>query len=160
MKVYHISRLKMFSKLEREEIHNLILSSITPLIKTDQNDRLLKWCTKAVSQLELCPNLKVAKFQWDVIFHYFQPSDIENLIVSTQRDIDLVKKMFIESCDLPENYTLQEPEETFQEVVVSDTCIKCKSTDTITFARQTRSADEPTSYYSECLTCKHKWRSG
>ena len=152
----------MFSKLERDEIHSVILSSITPLIKTDQidDDKLLKWCTKVVSQLDLCPNLKVAKFQWDVILHYFQTSDIENLMVSTKRDIELVKKMFIESCDFPQKYTLQEPAETFQEIVVSDKCITCKSTDTITFARQTRSADEPTSYYSECLTCKHKWRSG
>jgi DNA-directed RNA polymerase subunit M/transcription elongation factor TFIIS len=37
-------------------------------------------------------------------------------------------------------------------------CFKCKSKRVFSFAKQTRSADEPTSVFSECAECKHKWK--
>jgi DNA-directed RNA polymerase subunit M/transcription elongation factor TFIIS len=38
-------------------------------------------------------------------------------------------------------------------------CKKCGSDKTISHSVQDRSADEPASVYSQCLSCKFKWRS-
>jgi DNA-directed RNA polymerase subunit M/transcription elongation factor TFIIS len=139
-----------------------ILFAITPLIQKEQctDIQIKKWCSKTASLLGLYSNLSLAKFELEEILHYFKSSDINTLTIGTERDAELVLSMFTENIPEQECFHLQKPEETFQEIVESDACTKCKSTDTMTLARQTRSADEPTSYYSECYTCKHKWRSG
>ena len=37
-------------------------------------------------------------------------------------------------------------------------CRRCNSVDIFQYSLQTRSADEPTSEYGECLSCKFSWR--
>lgn len=37
-------------------------------------------------------------------------------------------------------------------------CSKCGSKRTISFTRQTRSSDESTSVFAQCVECKQKWR--
>ena len=41
-------------------------------------------------------------------------------------------------------------------------CPKCKQFKTFSFQKQSRSADEPMTTYSNCLNrnCNHKWREG
>lgn len=37
------------------------------------------------------------------------------------------------------------------------TCLKCKSKKILTFSKQTRSGDEPTSVFAKCSNCSHQW---
>ncbi len=39
-------------------------------------------------------------------------------------------------------------------------CLNCKSTNTISFQKQVRSADEPMSTFISCLSCGYKYREG
>lgn len=36
-------------------------------------------------------------------------------------------------------------------------CPRCKKNKTISFQKQTRSADEPMTTFAECINCRHKW---
>jgi DNA-directed RNA polymerase subunit M/transcription elongation factor TFIIS len=36
-------------------------------------------------------------------------------------------------------------------------CTKCKSHKILSFSKQTRSGDEPTSVFAKCSNCQHKW---
>lgn len=37
-------------------------------------------------------------------------------------------------------------------------CTRCRSTDTVTFQKQTRSADEGMTNFSSCNACGHRWK--
>ena len=37
-------------------------------------------------------------------------------------------------------------------------CGKCKSKRTLSYAKQTRAADEPTSIFAQCVDCGNQWR--
>ena len=37
------------------------------------------------------------------------------------------------------------------------TCKKCKSNKVLSFSRQVRSSDEPTSVFAQCTNCKARW---
>ena len=118
-----------------------------------------EWCKKTTSVLCLYRKLPVIMFQMDELFRYLLLSDVLENNVRIHRDEEHIHNLFISSSNNKTNLNLQSPEETFEEKVESDPCPKCRLTETLTIPIQRRSADEPISYYSQCLNCKHRWRT-
>jgi DNA-directed RNA polymerase subunit M/transcription elongation factor TFIIS len=57
---------------------------------------------------------------------------------------------------LEEEYYFQSNPIDFEEGVLD--CFRCGSKKTISFQRQTRSADEGATTFAQCVECKHRWR--
>lgn len=135
-----------------------MLATLRLKFQSDPNltdNQLQDWCKKA---LAIPYESRIAQLKRDELLHYVTAEDIRNLRVISNRDYLYLKQLFVESQD--KNMSkLQTPEETFGEKVSSEPCRKCGSVETITMAIQVRSADEPTSYYSQCESCSHRWRA-
>lgn len=119
------------------------------------------WLEKKVEEAVGDSEIK-KKFAIEEMVHYLKVGE-NALGKAFRKDYDVV-------CDLYKQQTLtkkknsigiQDPEVTLGNVCskLVNLCRKCKSKNTLTMAIQTRSADEPTSYYSQCYSCNHKWRS-
>ncbi len=55
------------------------------------------------------------------------------------------------------DYFMETPFEVEEGVIE---CLKCNGKYTFSYQRQTRSADEMSTTFSQCMTCGNKWRNG
>lgn len=93
--------------------------------------------------------------QREEVLHYLTKEQLEQGIVSMQAEHEYLVSQY----SLPTAPSqLRTPVETFGEKTATPPCVKCKSRDTTFFAIQNRSADEPTSYFFQCNTCRHSWK--
>lgn len=122
------------------------------------HQQIRAWALKAVQKISLVRATKT--LQMDELFHYLTAYDIQNNIVNLKYDFDQVKKLYQDKKINIKHNLLQDTKTTFGEHVSSVRCRKCKSDNTVTKPYQSRAADEPTSYYSQCVSCEYIWRSG
>jgi DNA-directed RNA polymerase subunit M/transcription elongation factor TFIIS len=121
------------------------------------SDRATTWISKLLGILAQASDLDGAIFQLDEVIHYFKPSDFESNSIELGRDKDMLKHLY-DSHSETKSTKIQAPEQTFGEATESEPCRKCRSKRTITILVQSRSLDEPTSEYSQCFQCNHRWR--
>jgi DNA-directed RNA polymerase subunit M/transcription elongation factor TFIIS len=120
------------------------------------------WVVRAEPVLRLFKTPEQRTFHMEEIMHYITLSDVISGKVYMGYDTDHVNHLFASDgkygCKENLSECLQTPEQTFGEKVTSEPCKKCQSDNTITLAIQRKSADEPVSYYTQCLNCNCRWR--
>lgn len=108
--------------------------------------------SKLNSYLSLYNDEDLADFQRQEILHYCTDTSK----IPHNPELDYVISEYKKLSNVTIN--LQTPTQTFGEELKTQPCIKCKSTNVASQAIQTRSADEPTSYFHECRQCLHRWK--
>jgi DNA-directed RNA polymerase subunit M/transcription elongation factor TFIIS len=115
------------------------------------------WCRKVAARLNDYMNSDLAEFKCSEVLHYVTEDHVRQGFVNMHSDRTCVhlKTTVSEGAPFPK---LSSPEHTFGETT-STKCLKCDSTKLLSMARQTRSSDEPTNYYFQCLQCQHRWKN-
>ena len=153
----------------REKIaHDLLLRKIHKENWVVTPEVIKKWFEKANERMSHYRSVNVLTFQLDETIHYLTLDQLLNCIVPHKAEnafvIDLFKQLSpdekLTSTGKIYKEKLQKPSDTFGEQVVGALCKKCKRSEAAFFALQTRSADEPTSYYWQCKDskCNHRWK--
>jgi DNA-directed RNA polymerase subunit M/transcription elongation factor TFIIS len=115
------------------------------------------WCNKANDALLLYESDDVMNFKRLEILHYLTQEQLQHGNVEFNPD-----QLFMQQCYPTQGrkLTLQSFETTFNTRIKGLKCPNCQKRNATTLERQTRSMDEPSSYYSHCNDCNHQWRSG
>jgi DNA-directed RNA polymerase subunit M/transcription elongation factor TFIIS len=120
-----------------------------------------QWILKVNLHMAHYRSFSVVQFQLEELIHYLTLDQLQNIIIPANSEqqcvIDMYKTMETE-VEVPTHQLLQDPEVTFGEKIKSPPCRKCKATNIATIPIQTRSSDEPTSYYYQCRQCNHRWK--
>jgi len=181
MKTIH--QLKFFSDLSefmskaqeseenvlRERIaHDLLLRKIQKEKWTVEPEIIKKWFQKANERMSHYRSVNILTFQLDETIHYLTFDQLMSCTVPHKAEnayvVDLFKQLTSDEKLSPIGKIykdkLQKPADTFGEQVVGALCKKCRRSEAAFFALQTRSADEPTSYYWQCKDskCNHRWK--
>jgi DNA-directed RNA polymerase subunit M/transcription elongation factor TFIIS len=130
------------------------------------NKSVQRWAEKTHQILVLYKTESLAMFKLVEIMHYVTLQDLKDEKVGVQRDDEVLKNLFQNKKNItPEpSIVLTLPEVTFNQDIKGIKCPRCKSSDnTITYSRQTRSADEPTDHFGECSgsakkRCTYTWK--
>lgn len=129
------------------------------------------WCVKTMRMLTAKTQKDVHAYYFQEYLHYVTPEEIMSGDVNVEPDLSHVQLLFKNYLEEEKETTtdkpgsdakppLQTPDETFNMQIKGAVCPACKSDNTLTFARQTRSADEPTNFFSQCSDCNRCWRQG
>lgn len=165
---------RALSAVEAEEnrsriclVHDMMLQKISRHQWHVHKTTVQKWLDKAHERMSHYRDLGVLMFQLDETIHYLTLQQLEAGIVPHKAEhayvIELFKQQSAEeilSSAKDFDKKLQTPEVTFGEKVSGIICKKCKRSEVTMQARQTRSADEPTSYFYQCKDskCNHRWK--
>jgi DNA-directed RNA polymerase subunit M/transcription elongation factor TFIIS len=147
----------MCAHIVREQLaRKFDLSSINTL----QEELVLQYCEKAAIGigLENYPPQDVGLFRLAELVHYASLDQIFAGNVALDAEQDYLRSLYQTHHAIPKK-TLADPDTTLATNVDSEKCGNCRSTATLTMAKQTRSSDEPMSFYTFCLKCRHRWRS-
>ena len=121
---------------------------------------LQRYCvevTRALGFEKIIPD-DVCLFKIAEIVHYTSLDDVYAGQIKIDPDQSHLNTLFQTHYAAPKR-TLASPDTTLATTVTSERCGQCRSTQTLTMAQQTRSVDEPMSFYTHCLNCRHRWRS-
>ena len=96
------------------------------------------------------------------VAHYASEEDIRMRRYVTRDQATLFEQFQVpppdDRVDRVSGASLCLPEDMYGTDVRGARCSKCSSVDTLLTAVQTRSTDEPTSYFVQCCRCNHRWR--
>ena len=128
-------------------------------LNTYQVEVLEQYCEKAALMLGIdCgPSQDVAMFQLAELVHYAKLEDVLSANVVLDSEQSYLNSLYRTHHSAPKKL-LADPDTTLSTNVTSERCGRCGSTATLTIAQQTRSVDEPMSFYTHCLKCRHRWR--
>lgn len=146
-----------------EECSNILKQLLNHKNDKTQGDMkgLDNWIKKVHGYTNHYNSLDVIHFQLSEICHYVTVNDIAEGKIPLQRDKSYVKQMYVQKrLNDEEDKLYQKPYETFGEKVHGMKCINkhCNQSDVVICPIQTRSSDEPTSYFYECRNCNRKWK--
>lgn len=153
----------------RERIaHDLLLKKIQKEHWNVAYETIEKWFQKANERMSHYRSVNVLKFQLDETIHYLTLDQLTNCIVPHKAEnvyvVELYKQLTpdekLSTTGKTYKDRLQKPADTFGEQIGGALCKKCKKSEAAMMAIQTRSADEPTSYYWQCKDskCNFAWK--
>ena len=96
------------------------------------------------------------------ILHYTSLEDVLHGTVLTKPDQAYVERRFAEvwrgAARLIDS-ALVDPDDMYPgRHMMAGKCRRCKSSNVLTYAKQTRSPDEPTDFFSQCASCNRTWK--
>lgn len=146
--------------------HSLIQKKIQDKGWDVKPEVVTQWLQKLQRYVSHYKNLAVIRWQLEEIIHYLTLNQLQQLKIPSNGEHDCVVNHFrqlgpLQSSSRTEQSLqtrLQAPEETFGEKIETAPCGKCGGTNVTSLAIQTRSADEPTSYYYQCRDCNARWK--
>jgi len=153
----------------RERIaHDLLLKKIQKEKWSIEPEIIKKWFEKANERMSHYRTVNILTFQLDETIHYLTFDQLINCIVPHKAENAYVVELFkqltpdekLSSIGKIYKDRLQKPADTFGEQVPGPLCKKCKREEATMMSIQTRSADEPTSYYWQCKDskCNYAWK--
>jgi DNA-directed RNA polymerase subunit M/transcription elongation factor TFIIS len=122
------------------------------------------WLAELSKRVAHYQNFALLTFHLSEIIHYATYDQVVQGIVPIRPEysylMDLYRSTALKKHEMSATPWLQSPDETFGEKISSYKCRKCKVGECTMQALQTRSADEPTSYYYQCKNpdCKHTFK--
>jgi DNA-directed RNA polymerase subunit M/transcription elongation factor TFIIS len=133
------------------------------------DDNLASYGTMVDTALSCLDDLTRHFYVQDIV-HYLKPEEVAQGVIPPARDQavfeELARQRGAGVLCAPQRQQQQqvlvEPQAMYNTEAGGDACAnpKCQSTNTLLVPIQTRSADEPTSYYFQCVECNHRWRVG
>ncbi len=143
--------------METSEVVNIIRSRFSDLLE----EQVCRWAEKVMEYMVFYKDEQLIRFQLDEITHYVTKQQILDGEVPNKPEQQYLIEMYRQHCVTHQAIShLQSPVETFGQAVKGIICRKCRRSEATMQAIQTRSADEPTSYYYQCKdsSCNHRWK--
>jgi len=124
--------------------------------------QLDRWKGKLLSAVQTYNPRSLGILRLKEILHYTSREDVLRGTVLTKPDQAYVDRLFAEvwrGTAMCINSVLADPDAMYPgRDTTTGKCRRCKSSNVLTYAKQTRSSDEPTDFFSQCVSCNQTWK--